>query len=270
MLLYELTPALAAYLLFCTVLLGLTMGSFASCMAWRIAQREDFLRGRSHCDECGHELTAKELVPVFSWLVQRGRCRWCGSKISVRCPFTELLCAAAFVGIIVGYGATAQALQYLILTVLLLAVALVDYDTGLIPNGLLLAIFINWAVFTPFLNQSTFFTNLTVGIISALCASIPLLLLSLFMDRILRRESMGGGDMKLFFVCGLYLAMQEVLFLLIVSCIFGLLFAILTQKKTGDPENPEAFPFGPAIAAGAYVSLLVAKPAVAYYISLFF
>lgn len=269
MLLYELTPALTAYLLFLTVVLGTVMGSFAACTAWRIAVGEDFLRGRSHCDECGHVLTAKELVPVVSWLVQRGKCRWCGAKISVRCPVTELLCAAAFVGIVLRYGITLQTLQYLILTVLLLMVALVDYDTGLIPNGLLLVILIDWAVFTSFLNGGAFLQNVGSGLMSGLAASVPLLLLTLLMDRALRQESMGGGDIKFFFVAGLFFPIQGILFLMLVSSVLGLLFAALTKKTAGDPENPKAFPFGPAIAAGVYLSMLAAETAVEYYINLF-
>ena len=268
MLLYELTPALTAYLLFLTVVLGTVMGSFAACTAWRIAVGEDFLRGRSHCDECGHVLTAKELVPVVSWLVQRGKCRWCGTKISARCPVTELLCAAAFVGIVLQYGITLQTLQYLILTVLLLMVALVDYD-GLIPNGLLLAIVIDWAVFTPFLNGGAFLQNVGSGLMSGLAASVPLLLLTLLMDRALRQESMGGGDIKFFFAASLFFAIQGILFLMLVSSVLGLLFAALTKKTAGDPENSKAFPFGPAIAAGVYLSLLAAETAVEYYVNLF-
>lgn len=264
-----LTPAILIYVLFVTFLLGAATGSFAECMAGRIAAGQNFIRGRSHCDSCGHVLSVKDLVPIFSWLFLKGRCRFCGAKISARCVWSELVCAAAFIGVVLRFDFSLLTLQYLILTTLLLAIALVDYDTGLIPNGLLLAIGVDWLLFTPFLNDGAFLQNVRSGVIGALTASVPLLLLSLMMDRLLKRESMGGGDIKLFFFAGLFFRWQEVLFLLIVSCILGILFFLITKKTVGDPENPKAFPFGPAIAAGVYLSLLTAEPFISFYLGFF-
>ncbi|MCI2058997.1 MAG: prepilin peptidase, partial [Oscillibacter sp.] len=216
----------------------------------------------------GHELSAGDLIPVFSWLFLRGRCRYCGAKIPARCPVSELLCALAFLGVVLTVGVTPEAGRDLILTLLLLSVALVDYDTGLISDGLLAAIGADWLIFAPFMDGG-FRQTLKTGIPGALAASVPLLLLSLLMDRVLGRESMGGGDIKLFFVCGLFFPWQSILYFLIVSCVLGILFAAVSSRTVGDPENPKAFPFGPAIAAGAYLSLLTAEPAVAFYLSFF-
>ena len=264
-----LTPALTAYILVLTAVLGLVMGSFAACVADRIAAGESFLRGRSHCDACGHVLTVLDMVPVFSWLALRGRCRWCGAKIPARCPMTELLCAALFVGVVLRYDVTLQSVQYLILTVLLLAIALVDYDTGLIPDGLLAAIAVDWLVFLPFLNGGALWKNVLRGLAGGAAAFLPLLLLVLLMDRVLKRESMGGGDLKLFLVAGLFFSWQCVLFLLILSCVLGVVFGLVSGKTAGDAENPKAFPFAPAIAAGVYLSLLAAQTVVSAYLSLF-
>jgi leader peptidase (prepilin peptidase)/N-methyltransferase len=264
-----LSPGLTAYILLITAVLGLVCGSFADCAAARIAAGQSFLRGRSHCDRCGHVLGPRDLVPVVSWLALKGKCRYCGAKISVRCPLTELLCAAAFVGVVLRYDVTLVAAQYLILTVLLEMVALVDYDTGLIPDELLAAILTDFLVFSPFVKLGGIWKVYGAGLLSGFAAAGPLLLLVLIMDRILRRESMGGGDIKLFFVTGMFFPWQCVLFLLILACLFGIVFALISQKTTGDPENPKAFPFGPAIAAGVYVSLLAAQPAVRAYLNLF-
>lgn len=263
------SPALLAYVLLIAVLLGLAMGSFAACAADRIASGTSFLRGRSHCDACGHPLGARDLIPVISWLALKGKCRYCGAEIPARCPLAELLCAAAFVGVALRYGVTLAAVQYLILTVLLLIVALVDYDTGVIPNGLLAAILTDFIVFSPFVKMGGIWSVYARGLLSGLAAAGPLLLLVLMMDHILKRESMGGGDIKLFFVTGMFFPWQCVLFLLILSCLFGIAFALIFRKTTGDPSNPRAFPFGPAIAAGVYVSILAARPAVAAYLNLF-
>ncbi|MEY8354662.1 prepilin peptidase [Lachnospiraceae bacterium 54-53] len=263
------SPAIITYTLFLTALLGASSGSFAACMAARIVSGEDFLRGRSHCDRCGHVLTGRDLIPIVSWFLLKGKCRWCGERVSVRCPITEILCAAAFAGLVLRYDISLQTLQYLILTVLLLTAALVDYDSGVIPNGLLLAMIVDWLAFTPFLNGGGFVQNLAYGLAGGLIASVPLLLLSLLMDLVLKKESMGGGDIKLFFAAGLFFSWRGVLFLIILSCILGIVFALATRKTTGNEENPKAFPFGPAIAAGVYVSLLAAEPLMDMYFNLF-
>ncbi len=265
----HLSAALTAYILTISALLGLVLGSFAACMADRVAAGQSFLRGRSHCDRCGHVLTPRDLIPVVSWLALRGRCRWCGAKIPARCPAAELLCAAAFVGIVLRYDVTLQTLQYWILTVLLLATALVDYDTAVIPDGFLLAMAADWLMFLPLLHRGAVGSAALRGLVGGLTASVPLLVLVLVMDRVLKRESMGGGDLKFFFAAGLFFSWQSVLFLLIASCLLGILFALASGRTAGDPENPKAFPFGPAIAAGVYLSLLAAEPAMAAYLRLF-
>ena len=74
----HLTPFLTVYCCVLAALLGACMGSFLNCMAWRVVHGESVLRGRSHCDACGHVLGARDLVPVVSYLVSGGKCRYCG------------------------------------------------------------------------------------------------------------------------------------------------------------------------------------------------
>ena len=260
-------PGLRAYLLFLAALLGLAFGSFAGCAASRLAAGESFVRGRSRCDACGHVLGPLDLVPVLSWLFLRGRCRYCGAKIPAACPVTELLSAAAFAALVWRYGLTLRTLESLVLTVLLLILALVDWETGLIPDRLLLAAGANFVLFAGLTGR--FETALVQGLWGGLALAGPLLALVLVMDKVLGRESMGGGDIKLFFVVGLYFSWREALFILITACALGIALALLTRKTTGDPENPRAFPFGPAIAAAAVVSLLAAEPVMAWYLGLF-
>ena len=107
------------------------------------------------------------------------------------------------------------------------------------------------------------------SLVGGLMLGVPLLLLVLLMDRVLKRESMGGGDLKLFFAVGLYFPWRELLPVVILSCITGLLLALLTRKTTGYPENPKAFPFAPSIALAAVASLLWAGPIVNWYLNLF-
>jgi leader peptidase (prepilin peptidase)/N-methyltransferase len=262
-----LSPAAAAYLLFLAAILGAVLASFAGCAVARILTGESFIKGRSRCDICGHVLSPRDLVPVLSWLTLRGKCRYCGKKIPAVSPVTELLTAVAFAAIVWRYGLSWTTLENLVFTFILLLVTLVDWQTGLIPDKLLLAGGANFVLFAGL--KGTFETVLVRGFWGGAALAGPLLLLVLGMDRILGRESMGGGDIKLFFVVGLYFSWREALFILIVACVLGIALALLSKKTAGDPENPGAFPFGPAIAAAAVISLLAADPAVSWYLGLF-
>lgn len=261
------SPPLTACIVSLSALLGLIFGSFAGCAASRMAAGESFLYGRSRCDACGRTLAPLDLVPVLSWVALKGRCRYCGAGIPVSCLVAELLCAAAFAALTWRYGLTLRTAEALVLTVLLLILSLVDWETGLIPDKLLLAMGLNFMLFAGL--GGRFETTLVRGFWGGLALAGPLLALVLVMDKALGRESMGGGDIKLFFAVGLYFSWREALFILIVSCALGIALALTTRKTTGDAENPGAFPFGPAIAAGAVVSLLAAEPVMEWYLGLF-
>ena len=139
-------PAQAAFLLGIAAVLGACLGSFVNCLAWRLANGESVLAGRSHCTSCGHVLGALDLVPVASWLALRGRCRHCGQRVSPRYVIVEALMAALFAAVVVRYGLSVQTVAYLVLVCILMSVALVDLDTFIIPNGFVVAGCVLWLV----------------------------------------------------------------------------------------------------------------------------
>ena len=139
-------PAQAAFLLGVAAVLGACLGSFVNCLAWRLANGESVLAGRSHCTSCGHVLGALDLVPVASWLALRGRCRHCGQRVSPRYVIVEALVAALFAAVVARYGLSVQTAAYLVLVCILMAVALVDLDTFIIPNGFVVAGCVLWLV----------------------------------------------------------------------------------------------------------------------------
>ena len=129
-----LTPAFTVYCCFVAALLGACMGSFLNCMAWRVVHGESVLRGRSHCDVCGHVLTAGDLIPVVSYLVHRGRCRWCGAKLSARHVWGEAAAAVTFTALLLRYDISLQMLEALLLACVLLACAFADLEGYIIPD----------------------------------------------------------------------------------------------------------------------------------------
>ena len=257
----DLPPLVAAYLLVIAAVSGACAGSFINCAALRHVSGEKISRGRSHCPKCGHTLGVLDLIPILSWVFLRGKCRYCKAPVSGRYPLTELICAAAYVTAAARFGLSFMTLECIALFSILLAVALIDLDTMEIPNGLVIA---GAAVFLVFLfTHDDPLDRLIWGAIGGVAFGGGLLILSLIMDKVMGRESMGGGDIKLLAMLGLFTGPAVGLFLIILACFTGLLFALLSRSKG------KAFPFGPAIALAAWPALLAGADIVAWYLSLF-
>ena len=244
--------------------LGAVMGSFLNCAAGRMAKDEPFISGRSHCPACGHVLEAPDLVTVFSWLFLKGKCRYCGAKVSPRYLFTELLFAALTVACLLRFDLTILCLRNWVMICCLFCLALVDLESYEIPDGCLLISLAAWLLALPFLWAG--WKDALWHLLAALVFGGGLLLLSLIMDKVLKKDSLGGGDIKLYFVVGLYLGFAATLFSLLLACVLGLLFALL-RKRFGKAIS-EQIPFGPSIAAAAAVMLLFGDPMVRWYLSL--
>ena len=254
-------PALAFFGVLAAAL-GAVMGSFLNCAAWRIVRGESFVTGRSRCPACGHELSAAELVPIFSWIVQRGRCKSCGVKISARYPLTELCFSLVTVLCLARFGLTLLCLRNYIFLCCLFLLTLTDLDAMEIPDGCHIASALAWLACAPFVLTS--WREALMSLLAALVYGGGLLGVSLLLDRVLGRDSLGGGDIKLFAVVGLYLGMVGALFALMLACVLGLIFAALARGRGGD----RAFPFGPAIAASAALMLLYGDPLIQWYLGL--
>ena len=240
-------------------LLGAVMGSALNCLAYRIAREQKWSHGRSLCPACGHPLSLPDLVPVFSWLLLRGKCRHCGAKISPRYVITEVLLGLGFVSMLLRFGLSFDAFSGAVLVACLLALSLVDLEIQIIPDRFLL---IPAAVR---LVQLAVEGRLLSGILPGLIFGGGLLVLSLVMDKILKKDSMGGGDIKLMAVLGLFFTIPECLLLLVMACVCGIFMAAILMKLDSDT----AFPFGPALSIAAWLTLLFGEAITGWYLGLF-
>lgn len=262
MLLYASTGVAVYLITLCTVL-GLVMGSALNCLAWRIVHNEKWSGGRSHCAECGHELKTADLIPLVSYLALKGKCRYCGKKISPRYPIAEAVLAVVFVSLLLRFDLSIETGFLMVLCACLFCLSLVDLDIQIIPDRFLVIAGVSRFLFllvTCGFNLGVLWDSLWHGL--ALGGSV--LLLSLVMDKVLHKESMGGGDIKLLFVLGLYFDLPCCFFLILVSCFVGIALAMALGAKKGI-----AFPFGPALALGAWITLMVGGPVTSWYMSLF-
>lgn len=255
------------FMIYCCVLAGIfgaVLGSFLNCAAWRIAHGESFVKGRSHCTSCGHVLGFPDLVPVFSWLLLGGKCRYCKTKISPRYMLTELFFAAVSVLSLMRFDLSGEYVRNMILACCLFCLSLVDLEIFEIPNGCVLLPAIAWAAAVPFMDMSK--TDVLVHVISGAGYGIGMLILVLIFDKILGRETMGGGDLKLFALMGLYLGVAASLFALFFSCILGLLMGAVQNRYGKGKSTP--IPFGPAIALAFYAMLLYGDGLVSWYLGM--
>ncbi|MGN0362686.1 MAG: prepilin peptidase [Bilifractor sp.] len=274
----ELTLFLKIYGSIISFVFGAVFGSFINCLSWRMVHGESIVKGRSHCAVCGHVLSAADLVPIFSYIFLKGRCRYCHEKISPRYMIAELLLAGGFTGVFIRYGLTVQTLRYMVLSCILLGLSLTDLDTFEIPNRFILAGIILWAVTIPFMGDAlgtgtagqqlgggllgqSIIGQLIDGLLGGALIAGALLVLSLIFDKVTGKEGLGGGDIKLFFMTGLFTGPGVGLFNLILSCIAGLVFSAIRRQQK--------IPFGPAISIATYFSLLFGPAVVNWYLGLF-
>jgi leader peptidase (prepilin peptidase)/N-methyltransferase len=227
-------------------LLGLTVGSFLNVCSDRLPQEKSIISPPSHCDACQQKLTARDLVPLFSYLWLRGRCRYCGARISPRFPAVELATALLFALLTWHYGLSPELVMALIYGCLFLVIFVVDLEHGLVLDivvypGIVLAFIFSF--FWPDLGIAMAVSGAAIGFGLML---IPYLI---------SRGGMGGGDVKLAALIGLATGFPHVFISLMLAflagglvAIFLLLFRVRSRK--------EAIPFAPFLAAAAMVTLI--------------
>lgn len=253
------------YAAFWLAVLGAVLGSFFDCAAWRHAHGGSVWRGRSHCGACGHVLGARDLIPVFSYLAGRGRCRYCKAKIPADALWAELAGMVSFALLTIKTGLVPELAMWLIFAALLLLLSLIDLQERLLPDRILIAAAVNRLVF--FFASGGAVSGILPMLAGALSVSLPMLLLALFMDRILGRDSMGGGDIKLLFVLGMYLDWMRMLLLLFAACILGIGAALAAGKKSAAAREA-GIPFGPCLAAAALFVYVWGEPLIRWYMGL--
>lgn len=250
-----LSVGMKLYIWVLAFLLGAILGSAMNCLAYRMVRGQKWRGGQSKCPHCGHVLGAKDLVPVLSFLARWGKCAYCGAKLSLRYLLAELLLGVCYVAVVARFGFTLSTLSGLVLVTCLFALSLVDLEIQIIPDRFLLIPAL------ARLAQLALEGRVFRGLIPALIFGGGLLILSLAMDKILKKESMGGGDIKLMAVLGLYFSVPECLLLVIIACVTGIVMAKASEKDGG-------FPFGPALSLAALVTMLTGERIVTWYLNL--
>ncbi len=238
---------------------GLIFGSFFNVVGIRTAEKQSIVTPRSHCPSCQYELSATELIPVVSYVLQKGRCKSCQASISPKYPMFEFVTACLFAIAPIAVGWSTELIVALLLISLVMIVSISDLHKMLISNRVLL--FFAMAIFIVrlFVPMSPWWDPYAGALLGFGL---------LFLIAIVSKGGMGGGDIKLFAVLGLFLGVKGVLLTLFLAAFLGMLFGfglVVTRKL----KRKQPLPFAPFIGLAALISYVYGADFLEFYFSLF-
>lgn len=243
------------YLIYITIFIyGILIGSFLNVCIYRIPRKENITTTRSHCMSCGYVLKWYDLIPLFSYLSIRGRCRKCGEKISPQYPMVELINGLFYVWVLYIHGITIESVLFALLTSSLIVLSIIDFRTYEIPVGINIVILI-LGVLRVILDYKHV-TDYLLGLISV---SGFLLLLYL----ITKGRGIGGGDIKLMAGVGLLLGVKLTILAFLLGCMIGSVIHVLRMKIKG-ADNILAF--GPYLSSGIFITILYGNQIIQWYL----
>lgn len=243
-------------MLLLTFIFGLIIGSFLNVLIYRIPRKESIILPRSHCVACGHELGILDLVPLASYLLLRGKCRYCGVKVSPLYPVVELITAIVFTVIFIKGGLTTWTAVGFIFTAILIVGTFTDITTGLIPDKLTY----------PGIIIGLLLSSFTIGFKLAFFGSLGFAITYLLIVFI-SRGGMGGGDVKLAAVIGAFLGPLNSFLVFIISALLAFI-GVIPLLISGTANRKTAIRFGPFLAIAAWVVFMFSNEIITFYLKL--
>lgn len=246
----------AIFLYIVVFLYGITIGSFLNVLIYRIPKKENIAIVRSHCMKCGYQLKWYDLVPLFSWLILKGKCRKCKEKISVQYPLVEAANGGLYLVVFMKFGISIESLLYCLLFSALLALSVIDFRTYEIPVG-----FNYFILILGLIRLVTDVEHWVTYCIGFLAVSGFLYLIVIFSGG----RAMGGGDVKLMATCGLLLGWKCIILAFLLGCILGSVIH-LTRMKVSKESHMLAM--GPYLSMGVALAVLYGESMINWYFGL--
>ncbi len=239
-------------------LFGIVIGSFLNVCILRMPEHKTVVTERSHCMRCGYQLSWYDMVPVFSWLFLRGRCRKCKEPISPQYPIIEAANGLLYIIVFAVQGFTVSGILYCLLSSALLVLSVIDWRTYEIPiaiNVFILALGV--------LRVVTDYTNWLSYLAGLLCVSMLLLLIFWISGG----RAIGGGDIKLMAAAGLLLGAKKILLGFLLGCVVGSVIHLLRMKiKNAD----RVLAMGPYLSVGIFIAALFGDAMIGWYLGMLF
>jgi leader peptidase (prepilin peptidase)/N-methyltransferase len=242
-------------------ILGLVVGSFSNVCIYRIPRNESIIYPASHCPKCCSNILPKDNIPLLSYILLKGRCRHCKSKISIQYPIVEFLSGLIYLIIVLVYGLSIQTLIYILLSSALIIIAFIDFNEQIVPDvislpGIVVGFLLSF--FVPYIS----WINSALGV---LVGGGIILIIGLTGSLIFKKEAMGGGDVKLAAMIGAFLGWRAIIISLFLGFFLGALAGIILIM-TKIKKREDAIPFGPFIVLGSFITLLWGEQIISWYI----
>ncbi|MCH7879051.1 MAG: prepilin peptidase [candidate division Zixibacteria bacterium] len=242
-------------------LVGLAIGSFLNAVVYRLPRKIPFGLSRSVCPTCKKQIRALDNIPLVSYMILRGRCRDCKSKISFRYPAVEALNAAVYIWLYFHYGLSVELAMAAIFSSALLAIIFIDLEHMIIPDVITL----------PGIGLALGYslTSAGMGMLPSLLGAVvgggSLYAIALLGDWLFKKESMGGGDIKMAAALGALLGWKNVLLVFFVSALIGLLVSIVVMVFSAKFRRERMLPFGPFLALAGFFAMIYGERTIKLY-----
>jgi len=246
-----------------SILFGALVGSFLNVCIFRLPKEESIIWPGSHCPHCKKPIKFYDNIPLISYLLLKGKCRYCKGSISLQYPLVEGITALSSLFLIIKFGPSMSYLFYFAFVAALIVITVIDLYHQIIPDVISLPGIGMGLLASLLIPQITFFNSL-IGI---LLGGGSLFIVATFYQWLFKREGMGGGDIKLLAMIGAFLGWKAVLLTILLSSLIGSVTGILMMVVKGK-DFKYAIPFGPFLSLGAVISLFYGEEIVRWYLYL--
>ena len=246
-----------------SIIFGAIVGSFLNVCIVRLPKEESIVTPGSHCPQCNNPIKFYDNIPLISYLVLGGKCRYCNKPISIQYPLIEGITALSSFLLFVKFGATLSYLFYFSFVSALIVITVIDLYHQIIPDvisipgigvGLLGSLMIRYITFPN-------------SLIGMLVGGGSLFLVATLYQWLFKREGMGGGDVKLLAMIGGFLGWKSVILTILLSSFIGSIVGIAIMLLKGK-DFKYAIPFGPFLSLGAVISLFYGEALISWYFGL--
>jgi leader peptidase (prepilin peptidase)/N-methyltransferase len=232
---------------------GLFFGSFLNVLVDRIPRNENFIKGHSHCEFCKKTLQWHDLIPVLSFVFLKGKCRYCKHTLSILYPVMEISTGLLFVltYLFIPSFSIVSVLYYLFIISGFIVIFFTDLKSGIIPDKILLPAILVTFLYLLIINPSSLIINILCG----LGAFLFFVTIAVVFKVLTKKDSLGGGDIKLVFLLGLFLGFPGIVISLYIAFLTGALVGIILILWGKKRFKTATLPFGPFLILGTIFSL---------------
>ena len=223
---------------------GISVGSFLNVVGLRVPNKQSIISPGSACPKCNYQLKPLDLIPIFSYIFLRGKCKGCNDKIKILYPIMELLTGLSFVILYLNSSSLEEFLFASLLISVMISLTMSDLVYRLVPNVILFYSFIILVPYGLYISENSLLNHFVGGLV---------IFISLLLVALATKGGMGGGDIKLLSLLGLALGIKAILLIFMIACFVGAIIGLLIKVVD---KGVKTLPFVPFIFVGVFITLI--------------